>query len=126
MSATPLFIQQATIDGITQSIKSAPIIALFPNDRRETPEDEYEHFCDNPADSLTLLQEKATALMIYPRFHEAVETAEIFDFTDVAAFAPVVPRCTVIDESRNLSASLRIRAIVFSLETDRYSLELVS
>lgn len=124
MSATPADIAAFTVDGIVITVQNSAIKTLIP-DAKDLGDSEIEMFCDNQADGLTLLAERFAILGAVGAPHEGVEIEDSLAIGTTIPITPAVPEFTLVDESRALATTGRLRAFVDDRHTDRFSLELL-
>jgi hypothetical protein len=130
MAATPADIAKYTTDGtlltapsnvaISEAIKANHIDARSGEDR------EIEMFYDVAADGQAALEERFTFLSIVNPVHLGIEVEEALDLGGAIAIAPAVPRFTIVDDTRNLTTTARLRGYAYDMGTDRFSVEVLS
>lgn len=130
MSALPSDIARFTTDGIviraplTQAASDA--IKAEHVDAQDVGDGEIEMFFDNPADAQIMLNERFAILSRVDPVHIGIEVEESLRIGDAIAITPAVPRMRVIDAERGVDEIVRVRAFAHDMETDRYSVEVMS
>lgn len=124
MPATAADVAAYTVDGIVLTAQNSVIKTLI-HDAKDLGANEIEMFFDDPADAQVMLDEKFAALSTIGPVHEGVEVEDRIGIGTTIPYTPAVPSFTIIDETRNLNAVVRLRAFVEDRHTDRFSVELL-
>lgn len=127
MTALPADIAKYTNDGIvvtTNAAAGAAIKAAHP-DARDFGDSEIEMFFVSDVHAQAMLDERFAILSTIDPLHEGIEVEEALGLGVTIPLAPTVPSFRVVDDSRGIDKTVRTRAYVHDLGTDRFSLEVL-
>lgn len=124
MTATPAAVAKYTSDGIMLT-KELASIKTNQIDAQESGDTEVEMFFDLAANGQTLLDERFAILSQISGLHEGIEVEDSLGLGTTIPLTPSVPCVRVIDDSRSIDEVVRVRALAYDGQTDRYSLEVL-
>lgn len=124
MPANPARIPMMTTDGVVMSRVDTALRTAHPNAQDEGNQ-EREYFFDSEADTNAMVDELWNWRKTPGRIHEAVEFDTATGLGTTIALTPAVPLATVVDETRGLNVTARVRAFAADYTKERYSAELL-
>ncbi len=125
MAATPADIAKYTNDGVVITASTPSILTNHP-EAVDDGDHEIEMFFDSATDAGTVLAETFGILSQLSPLHEAVVVEEALGLGTTVPLTPTTPCFRVIDEDRNIDATLRTRAYAYEAGSDHYSVELIA
>lgn len=127
MSALPADIAKYTADGIVVTTDAVTGAAIKTShiDAVDMGDAEIEMFFVNDAHAQLMLNEKFALLSIVDPLHEGIEVEEALGLGTTIAIAPTVPSFLAVDDTRGISKTVRTRAFVHDMGTDRFSVEVI-
>lgn len=122
MPASPADIAKYTQDGELLTYEDAALKAAHPIAKDQGEISTYIRYS---SDAALLLAERGVLQGGVGKLHEAVEVDQSLGIGTDIPITPQVPTFTAIDDTRDLNAPARLRAVVQDFETERYSVELI-
>lgn len=122
MPANPTDIAKYTQDGELLTYQDGALKTAHPiaKDQGEIPT-----YFRYSSDAALALAERGVLLGQVGKLHDAIEVDRSLGIGSAITVSPQAPTFTLIDDTRNLNAPGRLRAVVTDFENERFSVEMI-